>query len=268
MNTISRNRILKTITSITLAVVVVFTGFAMLLNPVPVDAASYSYQMGVSTSHAGSGSCPNDTSFYEGKSLYINFLSSDKIKTVKFYLDGEWLQTIKANNFLRFAYIDERIKPSVGDHIAKVKYTTVGGKTNTISLSFTVNKSKNKVKFPTVGEKVSNSTASQCVGYVRDRAAECGFNVSIRGNANTWYSAANKSGYATSATPIKNSIACFNGGSYGHVIYIEAYDASTKTVYFSEGNCSAHTKGTIHKLSLNKFKAKSPGGYQGCIILK
>ena len=266
MNTISRNKILKTVTSITLAVVVVFTGFAMLLNPVPVDAASYSYQMGVSTSHAGSGSCPNDTSFYEGNSLHINFLSSDKIKTVKFYLDGEWLQTINAKNYLRFAYTDERIKPSVGDHVAKVKYITVGGKTSTISLSFTVN--KNNKKFPTVGERISNSTATQCVGYVRDRAGECGFKVTIRGNANTWYNTAKKNGYATSATPVKNSIACFNGGRYGHVIYIEAYDASTKTVYFSESNCSAHTKGTIHELSLEKFKAKTPGGYQGCIILK
>lgn len=111
--------------------------------------------------------------------------------------------------------------------------------------------------------------AGQCVWYVRNRGYELLGNsglTGIGGNAKTWMSSAKKKGLKTSTTPKTNSIACFSGGSYGHVIYVEFYDASTQTVYFTEANCSKAKNGALQKASLSKFK-KHSSGYQGCIYL-
>lgn len=110
----------------------------------------------------------------------------------------------------------------------------------------------------------------QCVWYVRNRGYEkLGSKglTGIGGNANTWYSTADKKGLSIGSTPKSNSIACYRSGSYGHVIYVEYYDSSTKTVYFTEANCSKASNGQLQKATLSNFK-KHNSGYQGCIYLQ
>lgn len=109
----------------------------------------------------------------------------------------------------------------------------------------------------------------QCVWYVRNRGYEKLGNkglTGITGNANTWWNSAVKKGKSRGAAPRTNSIACFSGGTYGHVVYVEYYDAPSQTVYFTEGNHGG-TNGTLKKLSLSQFKNRSPYGYKGCIYL-
>lgn len=110
----------------------------------------------------------------------------------------------------------------------------------------------------------------QCVWYVRNRGYEKLGNrglTGIGGNANTWYSTARSRNLSTGSTPRSNSIACWNGGQYGHVAFVEYYDSASQTVYFTEGNWSNTTNGVLKKLSLSQFKSRM-GGYQGCIYLE
>ncbi|MDO4189811.1 MAG: CHAP domain-containing protein [Lachnospiraceae bacterium] len=112
----------------------------------------------------------------------------------------------------------------------------------------------------------------QCVWYVRNRGYEKLGNkglTGISGNANVWYSQAGSKGLSRGTTPQTNSIACWNGGSYGHVAYVEYYDSSSQTVYFTEANWggSSSTDGVLKKMSLQSFKDRK-SGYQGCIYLQ
>lgn len=110
----------------------------------------------------------------------------------------------------------------------------------------------------------------QCVWYVRNRGYEklgkAGL-TGIGGNANKWYAAAASKGKSRGVTPRTDSIACWNGGKYGHVAYVEYYDSSTQTVYFTEGNWPNSTNGVLKKAKLSSFKSHM-SGYQGCIYLK
>lgn len=105
----------------------------------------------------------------------------------------------------------------------------------------------------------------QCVWYVRGRAKEkVGVDTGIRGNANTWYNKAKHKGRALKS----DSIACFGGGTYGHVIYIELVEKGN--VYYTEANANADNKlssddGILKKTTVSKFTARR--GYQGCIYL-
>jgi surface antigen len=110
----------------------------------------------------------------------------------------------------------------------------------------------------------------QCVWYVRNRGYEklgsAGL-TGIGGNANTWYSTAKSKGLSRGTTPKTNSIACWNGGSYGHVAFVEYYDSTNQVVYFTEGNWPNSTNGILKKMNLSSFKSHM-SGYQGCIYLQ
>ncbi len=105
----------------------------------------------------------------------------------------------------------------------------------------------------------------QCVWYVRGRAKEkVGVNTGIRGDAKTWYAQAIHKGTALKS----DSIACFGGGCYGHVIYIELVENGN--VYYTEANANADNKlgsddGILKKSTVSQFTARK--GYQGCIYL-
>ena len=64
----------------------------------------------------------------------------------------------------------------------------------------------------------------ECVWYCKGRAHEVTGEVcNITGNAKDWAENAENLGYTVSTTPRANSIACFGGGSYGHVVFVEDY---------------------------------------------
>lgn len=114
-----------------------------------------------------------------------------------------------------------------------------------------------------------NGIIGQCVWYVRCRALEkLGKNTGIIGNANTWFSSALSKKLSTGSLPKSDSIACFNSGSYGHVIYVEY--VSGNTVYYTEANSNSDNKlsfddGILKKTSVSAFISRK--GYQGCIYL-
>lgn len=100
----------------------------------------------------------------------------------------------------------------------------------------------------------------QCVWYVRGRAKEkLGVDTKIRGDAKTWYAQAKFKGKKLKT----NSIACFNGGSFGHVIYVESVEYNT--VYYTEANVGG-TDGVLKSASVTSFTGRN--GYQGCIYLE
>ena len=116
----------------------------------------------------------------------------------------------------------------------------------------------------------NNGIIAQCVWYVRCRALEkCSINTGITGNANTWYNQAEAKKLPTSKKPISNSIACFQNGKYGHVIFIE--NVTSNTVFYTEANSNNDNKlsaddGVLKKQDINAFMNRS--GYQGCICLQ
>ncbi len=114
-----------------------------------------------------------------------------------------------------------------------------------------------------------NGIKGQCVWYVRNRAYEkIGVLTGIGGNANKWFGRAQSKGLRTGSEPQSNSIVCWNGGSYGHVAFVEYYDSSSGTVYFTEANWKGRSSGdgVLQALSINEFKNRK-SGYQGCIYL-
>ena len=116
----------------------------------------------------------------------------------------------------------------------------------------------------------SNGIIAQCVWYVRCRALEkCSINTGITGNANTWYNQAKSKKLKLSPIPITNSIACFNIGEYGHVIFVES--VSDDIVFYTEANSNNDNKlspddGILKKQDISTFIKRT--GYQGCICLQ
>ena len=116
---------------------------------------------------------------------------------------------------------------------------------------------------------VKNGIVGQCVWYVRCRSIEkCKVDLGIYGNANTWYQTAVSKKLSLSKSPVSDSIACFSGGRYGHVIFIEAVESGT--VYYTEANSNNDNKlsaddGVLKKQSVSSFVKRA--GYQGCIVL-
>ncbi|GHU58491.1 hypothetical protein FACS1894133_3340 [Clostridia bacterium] len=75
----------------------------------------------------------------------------------------------------------------------------------------------------------------QCTWYAYGRAKEVtGVSLPWSLNARKWYAAAKASGFKVSATPRANSIVVWDGGSYGHVGFVES--VSGNTVKFSHAN--------------------------------
>lgn len=104
----------------------------------------------------------------------------------------------------------------------------------------------------------------QCVWYVRGRAKEkLKVNTGIIGDAKTWYNQAKKKNLKVGKMPKSDSIACFNGGNFGHVIYVEYVDKVN--VYYTEANVGG-TDGIMKKQAILGFVQRK--GYQGCIYLR
>ena len=114
-----------------------------------------------------------------------------------------------------------------------------------------------------------NGIVAQCVWYVRCRALEkLGKNTGIIGNANVWYTNAKAKKLSTGKYPKSDSIACFNNGKYGHVIFIEYVHENT--LYYTESNSNSDDTlsaddGILKRTTISEFTSRK--GYQGCIYL-
>ena len=117
---------------------------------------------------------------------------------------------------------------------------------------------------------INTASRGQCVWYTQGRAYEKkGVKIGARGNAKDVYQSCKNSGFQVSKYPKPNSIACFNGGTYGHVKYVEHVIANT--VYFTEANLNADNKisaddGVLKKMSLESWMKQS--NLQGHVVVK
>lgn len=135
-----------------------------------------------------------------------------------------------------------------------------------------------------VGKRVANFSSKaytvptgrdyECVWYTRGRGIEkLGVDSGIQANANGWYAKAKAKGLATGWELANDSVACFNGGTYGHVIYVEEVDGDQ--VYYTEANVDggigdgkmSPSDGVVKVCSRGTFMAKKGGSYQGSIYL-
>ena len=117
---------------------------------------------------------------------------------------------------------------------------------------------------------INNASRGQCVWYTQGRAYEKkGVKIGARGNAKDVYQSCKKSGFQVSKYPKPNSIACFNGGVYGHVNYVEYVIADT--VYYTEANSNADNvisvdDGILKKMQLSNWMAQP--FLQGHVVVK
>ena len=117
---------------------------------------------------------------------------------------------------------------------------------------------------------INTASRGQCVWYTQGRANEKkGVYIGARGNGKDVYESCKNSGFQVSKYPKSNSIACYNGGTYGHVRYVEYVIADT--VYYTESNANADNvltadDGVLKKMSLTEWM-KQPN-LQGHVIVK
>ena len=117
---------------------------------------------------------------------------------------------------------------------------------------------------------INTASRGQCVWYTQGRAFEKkGVKIGARGNAKGVYKSCKNDGFQVSKYPKPNSIACFNGGTYGHVKYVEHVLADT--VYYTEANSNAdntvsYDDGILKKMSLDNWM-KQPN-LQGHVVVK
>ena len=117
---------------------------------------------------------------------------------------------------------------------------------------------------------INTASRGQCVWYTQGRAFEKkGVKIGARGNAKDVYQSCKNDSFQVSKYPKPNSIACFNGGTYGHVRYVEHVLANT--VYFTEANGNAdnavsYDDGVLKKMSLDKWLKQS--NLQGHVVVK
>lgn len=117
---------------------------------------------------------------------------------------------------------------------------------------------------------INNASRGQCVWYTQGRAYEKkGVFIGARGNGKDVYENCKKDGFQVSKYPKSNSIACYNGGIYGHVRYVEYVIADT--VYYTEANLNADDRlsaddGVLKKMSFNEWM-KQPY-LQGHVVVK
>ena len=117
---------------------------------------------------------------------------------------------------------------------------------------------------------INTASRGQCVWYTQGRAFEKkGVKIGARGNAKDVYQSCKNDSFQVSKYPKPNSIACFNGGTYGHVRYVEHVLANT--VYFTEANGNAdnavsYDDGVLKKMSLDNW-LKQPN-LQGHVVVK
>ena len=131
---------------------------------------------------------------------------------------------------------------------------------------------KRLADFNSRGYKPPVNTASrgQCVWYTQGRAYEKTKRiVGARGNAKDVYKNCWDAGFQVSEYPKPNSIACFDGGKYGHVKYVEYVIADI--VYYTEANSNADNKisaddGLLKKMTLTNWMNQS--NLQGHIVVQ
>ena len=117
---------------------------------------------------------------------------------------------------------------------------------------------------------INTASRGQCVWYTQGRAFEKkGVKIGARGNAKDVYQSCKNDGFQVSKYPKPNSIACFNGGTYGHVKYVEHVIANT--VYFTEANWNADNAlssddGVLKKMSLSNWMSQP--FLQGHVVVK
>lgn len=84
-----------------------------------------------------------------------------------------------------------------------------------------------------------NSNAGNCTWWAW-RSARCGWGISLPSpwrHAKYWAGDLTSNGYTISSTPVVNSIACSNAGSYGHVAWVTSFTSTHVTV--TEMNCGS-----------------------------
>ena len=123
----------------------------------------------------------------------------------------------------------------------------------------------------------SNPTlAGQCTWFCWGRALEkCGRSITFSGdnNAKNWYANANggySSKQSSTATPMKNAVASFSGGTNGHVVFIE--DVVGSTVYYTEANWDgdntpSYDDGRVKTVSTASFSTLHGKTLNGYLVL-
>ena len=87
------------------------------------------------------------------------------------------------------------------------------------------------------GEDPLGYGCRQCVSYAAWKMYQkTGYAPRYWGNANMWPGSARGAGFSTGGTPRANSLGVISAGQYGHIVYIEGYDASTGMVRISQYN--------------------------------
>lgn len=78
---------------------------------------------------------------------------------------------------------------------------------------------------------------NQCVSYAAYMMlTKTNYGPSYWGNANMWPAKARDAGYQVSPIPRTNSLGVMYDGVYGHIVYVENYDAASGTVNISQYN--------------------------------
>ena len=117
---------------------------------------------------------------------------------------------------------------------------------------------------------INTASRGQCVWYTQGRAYEKkDVKIGARGNAKDVYQSCKNDSFQVSKYPKPNSIACFNGGTYGHVKYVEHVLADS--VYYTEANSNAdnavsYDDGVLKKMSLDNWLKQS--NLQGHVVVK
>ena len=117
---------------------------------------------------------------------------------------------------------------------------------------------------------INTASRGQCVWYTQGRAYEKkDVKIGARGNAKDVYQSCKNDSFQVSKYPKPNSIACFNGGTYGHVKYVEHVLADS--VYYTEANWNAdnavsYDDGVLKKMSLDNWLKQS--NLQGHVVVK
>ena len=117
---------------------------------------------------------------------------------------------------------------------------------------------------------INTASRGQCVWYTQGRAYEkTGVKIGAKGNGKDVYENCKRDGFQVSKYPKTNSIACYNGGTYGHVRYVEYVIADT--VYYTEANLNADNKltaddGVLKKMSLTEWMNQR--NLQGHVVVK
>lgn len=87
------------------------------------------------------------------------------------------------------------------------------------------------------GEDPLGYGCRQCVSYTAWKMLQkTGYAPRYWGNANMWPGSARSAGFNTGSSPRANAIGVISAGQYGHVVYVEGYNANTGMVRISQFN--------------------------------